>query len=98
MKYFSVSTWVICLGADWCREREFTEDQVEALLYHEMLHMTLKETDEPGEEGKPAIRGHDYEVFDAEIRRYGFWDDPERRLPTVVQLRLDMEAASRATL
>lgn len=62
--------WLIWLAADTARELEWGPQEIEALLYHEMLHCQLK-----GKEGeeKPAVRGHDVETFLREIDRYGLW-------------------------
>lgn len=94
VEYFSIATWVIWLAADWCREYEMNEDKVEALLYHEMLHMTLKESDEPGEDGVPSNRPHDFEAFGSEIRRYGFWMTDLELARDAVQGRLALEVAN----
>lgn len=90
VKYFGIATWVIWLAADWCREYEMNEEKVEALLYHEMLHMTLKAAD-PGEEGAPSTRPHDFEAFGSEISRYGFWMSDLELARDAVQGRLALE-------
>lgn len=53
------------------------ETEQEALVFHELCHLYQKETGDgaPAEdkEGRPllALRFHDYEFFDTEVRRYG---------------------------
>jgi len=73
--------FVIWLGAEDVRAGYFTRHQVEALLYHELCHIT---TDEEGENF--ATRPHDAEVFYMELRRYGAW---ERALSPFGQMALE---------
>jgi len=71
VRYFAQADWVIWLAADYLAEYEFSDRQVEALLYHEMLHCRLG-----GREGDtPGIRGHDVEIFGGELVRYGLWEE-----------------------
>lgn len=64
---YSDATYVVWIAADHCRARELTAWQMEALLYHELCHATLNE------KLAAATRGHDFEGFCAEVRRYGTW-------------------------
>lgn len=65
--------------AAWRQERGASGFPIvrEALIYHELTHLRQLETadGEPRftEDGRPllALRRHDYEFFDSEIRRYG---------------------------
>lgn len=85
VKHFADSDWVIWLAADHCENSEMTDHQVEALLYHELLHCALK-----GRDGDlPGIRGHDYEIFGAEIRRYGLWEDGLESLAAITRAAED---------
>lgn len=70
-KYFSLTDYVVWLAADHCRRLEFTDDQIAALMYHELCHCTLKGT----EADIPGIRKHDFEGFNAEVEKYGAWND-----------------------
>lgn len=80
LKHFSKADWVIWLAADHCGRAEFTDRQVEALLYHELLHCRLG-----GQFGDmPATRGHDAEIFYGEVRRYGLWEDGLESLHAVL--------------
>ena len=88
-RYFALCDWVIWLAADHCRQMEFTDEQIEALLYHELKHCVLV-----GKDSKPGVRGHDYEVFADELNRYGFWNDGREALKRVVQGRLKFEEAN----
>lgn len=74
------STWTIWLAADHLRDFRFTNRQLEALVFHELLHAALKEvevkdkdTGETDTEYRPAIVGHDLEMFHAEVLEYGLW-------------------------
>lgn len=87
--FFGIADWVIWLAADHCRELEFTDEQVEALLYHELLHCALKGEKDPA----PACVGHDFEGFGAEIRRYGFWNDSSQRARAAVQGRMLLDGS-----
>lgn len=59
--------FVIWLRADACRDRALTTRQVEALVYHEMLHITQDD------DGEAILAPHDFEGFAAEIDTYGAW-------------------------
>lgn len=73
LAHFSQVHYVIWLAADHIRDGEFTEDQVEACLFHEMLHTGLHE-----ETMEPVMVPHDVETFAAEIRTYGLWTESLR--------------------
>ena len=88
VEFFGGCDWIIWLGADNCRLAEFGDYQIEALLYHELLHCELAEK---GDTEIPAVRGHDFEGFGREIERYGFWRDSMERAKQAVQGRLDMD-------
>jgi hypothetical protein len=78
--------FVIWLAADNCREGEFTYFQIEALIFHELLHIGSSD------KGKPAIVPHDLEAFTREVREYGLWKtDVERMGEAFRQLALDVE-------
>lgn len=72
LSFFSDVDYIVWLGADNVRDSMFTYRQVEALIFHELCHIETKESDE-GDDDQPAIKGHDAEVFLAEIQRYGMW-------------------------
>lgn len=74
LKYFSDTDFIVWLGADHCRDREFQPYQIEALLFHELLHCAVK-PGEDEEDDKPTAKGHDAELFVGEIERYGAWMD-----------------------
>jgi len=68
--HFGKADFIILLSAEDVRIRVFRPKQVEALIYHELLHCTEK----VGRmETKPAIRPHDLEVFAGELKHYGAW-------------------------
>lgn len=88
VKHFGEAEWVIWLAADHCREAEFDDLQVEALLYHELLHCALKGK----AEDVPSAKGHDFELFRQEFERYGFWSESAKVAKEAVQGRLALEA------
>lgn len=73
LSYFAQTDFVITISADHCRDAGFTEAQLRALVYHEVLHIGWEEGDEDGEDGRPILVGHDIETFHAEIRDMGAW-------------------------
>ncbi len=73
LEFFSGADWVMWVAADHTRVGEF--DAFEEMVYHELLHAEMV-LDEEGESLDPPqirARGHDYEGFLQEIRRYGAW-------------------------
>jgi len=81
LKHFADCRWIIWLAADHCLELEMTDHQVEALLYHELLHCRLS-----GRDGdRPGIRGHDAELFFGEVNRYGLWEEGLESLAKVMR-------------
>lgn len=74
VKHFSESQFVIWLAADHCRMARYGDREIEALLFHEMLHTAVAEVNEnTGRGGGPTLVPHDLEVFRAEIEVYGLW-------------------------
>jgi hypothetical protein len=67
IRVYTEHRFLICLGADHLRDMRATYFQIEALVYHELLHA---ETDE---DGQPTLAPHDFEGFAREIQRYGLW-------------------------
>lgn len=61
--------YMIWLAADHCREMGMTVYQAEAFMFHEMMHT------QADEKGRPRIRPHDWQGFDAEVREYGLYYD-----------------------
>lgn len=75
--HFARCHFVIWIAADHLRESGFTNFQLEALVYHELLH-TDSEIDDNEKsptygEAKFILRGHDNELFVDELTRYGAW-------------------------
>lgn len=70
-QYFGVCDYVVWLARDHAMHLELTDTQIEALLYHELLHIN-REEDEFGI-ATWGTQGHDTEVFYREIERYGWW-------------------------
>lgn len=81
--------FLVILSADHVRAMGLAGYQVEALLYHELLH-----ADET-EDGKPTLAPHDVTAFQGEIRRYGAWmQDLKDTAKSFKQLELIDDGAS----
>jgi hypothetical protein len=77
-KYYGGGTeFVIWIAADHLEAARITNYQLEALLYHELLHITEVE-DEDGN-AKAILRSHEFEGFIAEIAEYGSWKSDVKR-------------------
>lgn len=72
LQHLTQADFVIWIAADIPRAESYTRHQVEAVLYHELLHVSVR-TDKDGHE-HPAVRDHDAEVFREELRDYGLYD------------------------
>jgi hypothetical protein len=73
LKFFASTDGIIWLAVDHCRELGFDQQQLEALLFHELCHASFEEDEETGER-KFALAAHDFEGFRAEVEKYGLWD------------------------
>jgi len=85
---------LIWLAADHCEYEAYDARQIEALVYHELLHISREERlDKFGNEVVVyRTRGHDFEGFFSELDQYGAWNRNWQRLVEVVrQLPLPME-------
>lgn len=67
--HFSGADFIIWLSATTARDGKFTPRQVEAAIFHQLLHI---ETDD---EGNFISARHDFEGFAQEIRTYGVWTE-----------------------
>lgn len=74
LKHFCDSTWVIWLAADVTNLHKLTRRQVEAALYHELLHAGEGIDGVTGQK-VPKLAPHDIEAFGLEISRYGAWKE-----------------------
>ncbi|MDP9351671.1 MAG: hypothetical protein M3P51_09055 [Chloroflexota bacterium] len=66
VRHFSKTDFIVTLSADHLYVFKFTNWQLEALIYHELLHTYV-------EDEKASTVGHDCEMFFDEVRRYGVW-------------------------
>lgn len=83
LQYFSGADFVIWLAADHCRDYRLTAHQIEALVFHELLHAWVDD------KGKRAVIGHDWEGFTAEIDEYGLWlGDLDKVAQSMMQLQM----------
>lgn len=67
-RFLSEADFLIALSAAAAREFGLTTRQVEALLFHELLHATFDEKSD-----KPKIKPHDVEMHLTEVNHYGLW-------------------------
>ena len=91
-----VPDFIMLLDAQWWEQAPPIAR--EALVYHELLHATIKR-DREGEprftdEGLPVwdLVGHDVEEFDAVVRRYGAW---QPHIAAFLRAALDHDAPGR---
>lgn len=91
--YYAGADFVIWLAADHAWAYELKDEQIEALLFHELLHIGKEATD-----NGPVyyVRPHDFEGFKAEIHEYGFWLPEIKEIANVFQLRLEDAIAAEA--
>lgn len=86
--------FIVTLSADHCRDAGYGTAELEALTFHELSHTTLEEKED--KEGnvttKPALTGHDFEGFRAEVEHFGFWQPDLVQMSRAVQLRLPATA------
>jgi hypothetical protein len=86
---YSEADFVIWLAADYVRDADFTQRQIEALLFHEMLHAGISDDEDDDGEAKPVLIAHDFEGFRAEVEHYGWWSSELGDLrKTALQLKL----------
>ena len=87
VRHYADCDFVVWLAADHCRDAAITNYELEALLYHELSHLSF-EMDENGEE-RWSVRAHDVTAFYGEIERYGTWTPELRQMRhTYAQLAL----------
>ena len=67
-RYWSESDFVIWLAADHAQTFNLDQRQIEALIFHELMHADIDD-----ETARPKVRPHDVEAFVPEIERYGLW-------------------------
>ncbi len=72
VRYFAQVPWLVWVAADHARDFGFGAREVEALVHHELCHAGADE------DGLPTARGHDFDGFTANVRRYGLWHDQLR--------------------
>lgn len=78
LREFSGADFVVMLSADNCGAYKMTFGQVEALVFHELLHIDATEA------YKPRIEPHDFEGFVAELQHYGAWKSDLKAVEAVL--------------
>jgi len=85
-KFFSQVHFAIWVAADTAET--LTVQQVEALVYHELLHAGVDD------KLQPVLWSHDVEMFTREVERYGLWkQDLQSAGDAFRQLALALEPA-----
>lgn len=86
---FCDAQFIVYLAADTARLAGFTDRQVEAALFHQLLHI------DRDAKGNWIKVGHDFEGFGTEVRHYGPWTEDlkigSQAFTTAVQLGLDLD-------
>ena len=72
VRTFTDRNGFVVLSADHVRTFKLIRYQMEALIFHELLHFTY-------DEGVLGTHGHDFEAFGTEVKEYGLWK-PDLRL------------------
>jgi hypothetical protein len=67
LKKFSKADLVIWAARDNCEDLHLSFKQMEALIFHELLHADVDT------EYKPIIKPHEFEGFSFELQEYGTW-------------------------
>lgn len=67
--HFTGADFIVWLSATTARDGKFTDTQVEAALFHQLLHIGTDDS------GNFIFAPHDFEGFGAEIRHYGTWTE-----------------------
>lgn len=71
-QFFGDCDFVVAISADNCRGFQLTNQQMKALVYHELKHIGLDEDEETGDPIL-SVRPHDVEMFLSELKHYGLW-------------------------
>jgi hypothetical protein len=91
LAHYSKADFVIWLAADNCRQSQFTREQVEPLLLHEMLHISQTLTDDG--EVRWVIVGHDIEEFAYVVQTHGLWSWDLQRFQQLALFQPAQEAS-----
>lgn len=78
LAFYTERHFIIWLAADHCREWEFGDRELEALIYHELCHAELTEDEDTGQM-KAKTLAHEVEMFVSELELYGLWHDSLKR-------------------
>lgn len=79
--------FVIWLAADHVVDFMLDDDEIEAIVFHELKHIEVLE------EGEYRVRGHDIELFVQEVELYGHVESRLKPLIEVVQ-KLDRRVSA----
>ena len=88
LKHLSECDFIVWLAADHAYSNQLIAKQVEAALFHELLHIEFDA------EGDAKLRAHFFEGFSEEIQEYGFWKPNLKEIAEAFrgQLKLDLGA------
>jgi hypothetical protein len=83
-RHFASADFLIWLAADNCRAQRMTAHTIEALTYHELLHIGQSDGDEP----RLVLVPHDFEGFGRELAVYGMWHHDLKIIGRTLQMPL----------
>lgn len=88
-KHYAEADFLVLLSADEIRDRALGPYELEALLFHELLHIGMKidEDEASSTYGEVTIKAvaHDFEGFWSEIERYPGWREELRQTENTFQ-------------
>lgn len=70
--------FIIWAAADHARTHQLTVKQINALIFHELMHTDW-------EDGKLVVKTHDFEGFAREIEEFGMWKGSIERIAQAVK-------------
>jgi len=75
MTAFTTADAVVWIAANHVAEAEYTQRQIQALVFHELNHIWVEEPDDEDGVRKVVMRGHDIEAFKSEVIAFGAWEE-----------------------
>lgn len=76
--------FVVWAAADYARKYELTTRQIQALIFHELMHTHW-------DDGKLVIRTHEFEGFAREIEEFGMWNNSIKKIAEACETVKDVQ-------